>query len=104
MKRTNKLLMLALAGMMLIPDYAQASTSITDFNTPFETFVGIFTGPVGKYMSIGGIVGVGLTLIFRHDDMTGPIKLLLGVVLAICIVVFGSTLVENTWTFTGAVL
>lgn len=96
--------MLAVFSLILIPEYSLAATNISDFNTPFETFVGIFTGPVGKYMSIGGIVGVGLTLIYRHDDMTGPIKLLLGVVLAICIVVFGSTLVENTWSFKGAVL
>ncbi|WP_320008147.1 TrbC/VirB2 family protein [Maridesulfovibrio sp.] len=104
MKKINSLLIMVLGNLLLIPGSALAATNISDFNTPFETFVGIFTGPVGKYMSIGGIVGVGLSLMFRHDDMTGPIKLLLGVVLAICIVVFGSTLVENTWSFKGAVL
>ncbi|WP_309299749.1 TrbC/VirB2 family protein, partial [Maridesulfovibrio hydrothermalis] len=52
MKKNNLLLLLAMTAIVVIPEPALASTTISQFNTPFENFVGLLTGPVGKFMSI----------------------------------------------------
>ena len=104
MKKNSFLILSLLLAVCFIPEVALASTKISEFNTPMETFVGIFTGPVGKWISIAGMTGVGLTLIFKHEDMTGGMKTLLGVVFAICFIAFANTMVDHAFTFNGAML
>lgn len=104
MKKNNLLLLLAVTAMVVIPESALATTSISEFNTPFENFVGLLTGPIGKYMSIGGMAGVGVLYVFQREEITGIMRTALGVVFAICFIAFASSIVENGWTFSGAVL
>ncbi|CCO22289.1 TrbC/VirB2 family protein [Maridesulfovibrio hydrothermalis] len=104
MKKNNLLLLLAMTAIVVIPEPALASTTISQFNTPFENFVGLLTGPVGKFMSIGGMAGVGLLYVFQREEITGIMRTALGVVFAICFIAFSTTIVENGWTFSGAVL
>ena len=104
MKKTNLLLLLVMTCALFIPESALASTSIDEFNTPFESFVGVITGPVGKWISIAGMAGVGLALIFNHSEMNNFVKGMLGVVFAICFIAFASPMVNKVFTFSGAIL
>lgn len=104
MRKNSLLILHFLLVVWLIPEVALASTKISQFNTPFESFVGIMTGPVGRWISIAGMTGVGLTLIFKHEDMTGAMKGMLGVVFAICFIAFAKAIVEGAFTFSGAIL
>ncbi|MFA9394660.1 MAG: TrbC/VirB2 family protein [Halodesulfovibrio sp.] len=101
---TKFLLLIALAFVVMHPDLAEASTKISEFNEPFENFVGAITGPVGRWISIAGFAISGIGLIWKRADPMDSFKTLLSVVCAISFVAFAGSLVDNGFTFSGALI
>ena len=93
---------LLLCCLLLLPEAAHAS-GITDFSGPLEKVAGTVTGPVGRWVSIIGMGLVGLLLIFQRSEMTEGVKMLCGVVFAICFIAFAANIVNAMFSFSGAV-
>lgn len=104
--RTKKLLPLLLASMAmaLLPELAHASGGISEFSGPLEKVVGTITGPAGRWISIVAMALCGVIYIFNKDDLTGGFKLLLGVVFGISFIAFAASIVDNIFSFSGAVV
>ncbi len=85
---------------------ALASGGISDFDSPMEKVVNTVTGPWGKYVSIIGMALVGVVYIFRKDDISGVVAMLLNIVFAICFIAFATNIVTTVFGsgFSGAVL
>jgi type IV secretion system protein VirB2 len=95
---------LAVLAVLAIPDMAFASGGITEFAGPVQKVVDTLTGPVGKSISILGMVLVGVYFIYQKDDISGGAKMLLSVVFGICFIAFGSTIVTSVFGFSGAMV
>lgn len=105
--RTGKLtrwVPFALALPLILPEAAQATTTITDLAKPLEVFVGAITGQVGRWIAIIGMALIGVYYILNREDMSGPIKYGLGVVFAIAFLAFAKSIVDAAFSFKGALL
>jgi len=106
--RTHKLSLWALSalalGLILLPEAAQASSTLNELASPLETFIGAITGKVGRWVSIAGMAMIGIYYILNREDMSGPIKYGLGVVFAIAFLAFAKSMVDAMFSFSGAVL
>lgn len=103
MKPAFRLLLFA-ALVLTLPELAQASGGITEFSGPLEKVVGTITGPAGRWVSIAAMGLCGILYIFNKDDLTGGFKLLLGVVFGISFIAFAASIVDNVFSFSGAVI
>jgi len=95
---------LLVAIVLTLPELAQASGGITEFSGPLEKVVGTITGPAGRWVSIVAMALCGVLYIFNKDDLTGGFKLLLGVVFGISFIAFAASIVDNIFSFSGAVI
>lgn len=106
--RTHKYPLWALSalalGLVLLPEAAQASSTLYELSTPLEAFVGAITGKVGRWVSIIGMALIGIYYILNREDMSGPVKYGLGVVFAITFLAFAKSMVDAMFSFSGAVL
>ena len=103
MKR-HSFVLLALAFVFFIPEFAFASGGITEFSSPLEKVVNTITGPAGKWLAIAAMGLCGITYIMNKDDITGAFKALLGVVFGISFIAFAASIVNGMFSFTGAVI
>lgn len=102
--RNNRIIPLALALVCLVPDVVLASTTISEFNGPFEAVVGTITGPVGRWISIAAMALCGVMFIMKREELSGGFKMLLGVVFGICFIAFAASIVDNLFSFSGALV
>ena len=106
--RTHKFPLWALSalalGLVLLPEAAQASSTLNELASPLETFIGAITGKVGRWVAIAGMAMIGIYYILNREDMSGPIKYGLGVVFAIAFLAFAKSMVDAMFSFSGAVL
>ncbi len=86
------------------PDLALASGGITEFSGPLEKVVNTITGPAGKYISITAVGICGIIYLMNKDDISGAFKMLLSVVAGISFIAFAGSMVNSTFSFSGAVL
>ncbi|MGE9985625.1 TrbC/VirB2 family protein [Desulfovibrio sp. SGI.169] len=86
------------------PDLALASGGITEFAGPLEKVVNTITGPAGKYISITAVGICGIIYLMNREDISGAFKMLLGVVAGISFIAFAGSMVNSTFSFSGAVL
>ncbi|WP_304473657.1 TrbC/VirB2 family protein [uncultured Desulfovibrio sp.] len=86
------------------PDLALASGGITEFAGPLEKVVNTITGPAGKFISITAVGICGLIYLFNREDISGAFKMLLSVVAGISFLAFAGSIVNSTFSFSGAVL
>lgn len=101
----RKLFVLAvLLVLAFVPETVLASGGITEFSDPLEKVVNTITGPVGKLVSIAAMALCGVIFILNKDDMTGAMKLLLGVVFGISFICFASGIVNSIFSFNGAII
>ena len=89
---------------LALPELALASGGISEFSGPLEKVVGTITGPAGRWISIVAMALCGVIYIFNKDDLTGGFKLLLGVVFGISFIAFAASIVDNIFSFSGAVV
>jgi type IV secretion system protein VirB2 len=104
MKKFLKRLGLAVLAAFGFPRAARASGGIGDFSAPLEKVMNTITGPAGKTISIVAMAICGLTFIWNKDDISGGFKLLLGVVFGISFIAFASSIVNNIFSFSGAMV
>jgi len=97
-------LVLLVALVLTLPELAQASGGITEFSGPLEKVVGTITGPAGRWISIVAMALCGVLYVMNKDDLTGAFKLLLGVVFGISFIAFAASIVDNIFSFSGAVI
>ena len=90
--------------LAFLVDPALASNAISEFNTPFEAVVGTITGPIGRWISIASMALCGIMFIMKREELTGGFKLLLGVVFGISFIAFAASIVDNLFTFSGALI
>lgn len=93
-----------LAFFGLCPDLALASGGITEFAGPLEKVVNTITGSAGRYISIVAVGICGLLYLFNREDISGAFKMLLSVVAGISFLAFAGSIVNSTFSFSGAVL
>lgn len=86
------------------PDLALASGGITEFAGPLEKVVNTITGSAGRYISIVAVGICGLLYLFNREDISGAFKMLLSVVAGISFLAFAGSIVNSTFSFSGAVL
>ncbi|MDR2821036.1 MAG: TrbC/VirB2 family protein [Desulfovibrio sp.] len=91
-------------GALLLPDTAFASGGITEFSGPLEQVMNTITGPVGKAVSIIGMALCGLILIFARSELSEGVKMLVGVVFAICFISGAANIVNFLFPFSGALV
>jgi type IV secretion system protein VirB2 len=89
---------------MLSASPAYASGGITEFAGPAEQVVATITGPVGKAISIIGFAVCGLILIFARAELSEGVKMLVGVVFAICFISGAANIVNFLFSFSGALV
>jgi type IV secretion system protein VirB2 len=89
---------------VILPELAHASEAISDFNSPFEMVVGTITGPVGRWISIAAMGISGITYLLKKESLDGGFKMLLQVVFGICFIAFAASIVDNGFTFSGAII
>lgn len=94
--------LIALGTLSASPAYA--SGGITEFATPVETVMNTITGPVGKFVSIIGFAVCGLILIFARSELSEGVKMLVGVVFAICFISGAANIVNFLFPFSGALV
>lgn len=94
------LLLLAVAT----PEIVSASGGITEFSSPLEKVVNTITGPAGKWISIVAMAICGVIFILNKDDLSGGFKLLLQVVFGISFIAFATSIVNNVFSFSGAII
>jgi type IV secretion system protein VirB2 len=104
MKKFLKRLVLAVLAALGFPRVARASGGIGDFSAPLEKVMNTITGPAGKTISIVAMAICGLTFILNKEDISGGFKLLLGVVFGISFIAFASSIVNNIFSFSGAMV
>jgi len=104
MKKFFKRLGSAVLAGLGFPRLARASGGIGDFSMPLEKVMNTITGPAGKTISIVAMAICGLTFIWNKDDISGGFKLLLGVVFGISFIAFASSIVNNIFSFSGAMV
>ena len=104
MRMRNLLILLGLGALLLVPDFAHASRGIYELSSPLERVVGSITGPVGRWIAIFAMASCGIYFIMNRDDMTGGMKLLLGVAFGTSFIAFAATIVDGLFSFSGAVL
>lgn len=97
-------LLLVLLFLALVPESVLASGGITEFSDPLEKVVNTIVGPVGKLISIAAMALCGVMYILNKDDLTGVMKMLLGVVFGISFICFASGIVNSLFSFTGAII
>lgn len=102
--KRNGVIAFFVLGVLLQPHFALAS-GLSEFDGPLETLMGTITGPVGRYTSIIAMALIGVTFIFKREEISGVFKTALGVVFAICFIVFASSMVDSMFSFnTGALI
>ncbi len=105
MKKSNLLTFLAMALMsFFLPDLACASGGLDQFSSPLDTIVNTVSGPVGKAVAIIGMVICGFLLVFKREEISGSISMLVSVVFAISFISFGSGIVGSLFTFNAALV
>lgn len=92
-----------LALPLAIPEIAAAG-GITEFSDPLEKVVNTVTGPAGKWISIVAMALCGVIFILNKDDLSGGFKLLLQVVFGVSFIAFASSIVNNMFSFSGALI
>ena len=104
-QHSNLIALLAITiGCLSIPELAHASRSISEFNTPFEMVVGTITGPVGRWVSIAAMAISGFTYLLKRESLDGGFKTLLSVVFGISFIAFAASIVDNGFSFSGALV
>lgn len=74
--------------VLFFPFLTHASSTGMPWESPLDKFVSSITGPVAFGVSVLGLVGAGATLIFGNGDMSGFLKIVIGLVLAISFIAF----------------
>ncbi|GAB6194283.1 TrbC/VirB2 family type IV secretion system protein [Desulfocastanea catecholica] len=101
----NKLFFALLLLLALVtPEIVSASGGITEFSSPLEKVVNTITGPAGKWVSIVAMALCGVVFILNKDDLSGGFKLLLQVVFGISFIAFATSIVNNVFSFSGALI
>jgi len=101
----NKLFLALLLLLALVtPEIVSASGGITEFSSPLEKVVNTITGPAGKWVSIVAMALCGVVFILNKDDLSGGFKLLLQVVFGISFIAFATSIVNNVFAFSGALI
>jgi type IV secretion system protein VirB2 len=91
------------AVWLVFPDLAQAG-GIGDFAGPIDKVVETITGPVGKAVSIIAMALSGYYFITNKEDIAGGAKGLLGTVFGICFIALAAPVVNQLFSFSGAVV
>lgn len=94
----------AWAVAIMLPKIAGATNAITEFSGPLERVVGTLTGPAGMWISILAMALCGVYYVMNKDDITGTFKQVLSTVFAITCIASAATIVNNVFSFTGAVV
>ncbi|NDV28953.1 TrbC/VirB2 family protein [Desulfovibrio sp. JC010] len=105
--KTNKhkyLPLLAILLLAALPDAAFASNSINELSTPMEMVVGTITGPVGRWICIGGMGISGIAFIMKREELEGGFKTLLKTVFGMSFVALAASIVDSIFSFSGAVI
>lgn len=104
MRMRNFIPFIALGVLLVLPELGFASRGIYELATPLERVVGTITGPVGRWIAIFAMASCGIYFILNRDDMTGGMKLLLGVAFGTAFIAFASSIVDSLFSFSGALL
>lgn len=93
-----------LALLISMPNIAHATNAITEFSGPLERVVGTLTGPVGMWISILAMALCGVYYVMNKDDISGTFKQVVSTVFAITCIASATTVVNNVFSFTGALI
>jgi len=88
---------------LVFPKQALAG-GIGEFAGPIDRVMETITGPVGKSVSIIGLALCGYYFITNKEDIAGGAKALLGMVMGICFIALAAPVVNNLFSFSGAVV
>lgn len=103
MKSFFSLFSLSMLVLICLPDAALA-TGINQFTTPLQTVMETITGPAGRIISVVAFAICGVTYVFNRNELSEGFKIMLGVVMGICFIAFAGSIVDELFTFSGAVL
>ncbi len=92
------------AVLIMLPTLAKATNAITEFSGPLERVVGTLTGPAGMWVSILAMALCGVYYVMNKDDISGTFKQVLSTVFAITCIASAATIVNNVFSFTGAMI
>ncbi|TFZ62410.1 conjugal transfer protein TrbC [Photobacterium damselae subsp. piscicida] len=88
----------------LFPFLAHASNTGMPWESPLEKVVNSITGPVAFGVSVVGIVAAGASLIFGNAEMSGFIKMLVGLVLIIAFIVLAVNILSSVFGISSTVI
>jgi len=100
-------LVAGLTGLMFGPLAMASSTSTGSSSMPWDSVVtsiqADITGPFASAAATLALMGAGYGLLFRSEEMSGWIKTLLGVVMAIALTIAGQNII-NLFQASGALV
>lgn len=91
-------------SFLLLPTFAHASNTGMPWESPLEKIVNSITGPVAFGVSVMGIVAAGAGLIFGNNDMSGFIKILVGIVMVIAFIVFAVNILSSVFGVSSTII
>jgi type IV secretory pathway VirB2 component (pilin) len=93
--RLRRSLVVGLTGLMFGPLAMASSTSgYMPWDAPIDAIRADITGPFASAAATLALMGAGYGLLFRSEEMSGWIKTLLGVVLAIALTIAGQNIIS----------
>lgn len=104
MNKTNALLLLSLALLVIMPDTVFASSSISELSSPIEKVVGTITGPVGRWIAIAAMAISGIAFVMKREEIEGAFKTLLKAVIGISFIALAASIIDSVFSFSGAIL
>lgn len=90
--------------ILCCPFLAHASNTGMPWESPLEKIVNSITGPVAFGVSVLGIVAAGGGLIFGNNDMSGFIKVLVGIVMVIAFIVCAVNILSTVFGVSSTIL
>lgn len=98
MKNINAIILnISLFLFSVFPSLVHASSTGMPWESPVEKVVNSITGPIAFGIAVLGIVAAGGTLIFGNADLSGFIKMLIGVVLVIAFIVLAVNILSSVF-------
>ncbi len=104
LKKRKYIIAFLWAMAIMLPQIAKATNAITEFSGPLERVVGTLTGPAGMWISILAMALCGVYYVMNKDDISGTFKQVLSTVFAVTCIASAATIVNNVFSFTGAVI
>lgn len=98
------LFLLVLAVIVIFPEIALASSSISEFTKPLESFIELLTGPVVRSIGILSLVICGTMLALQWSSFDDSSRKILFIIVALSLVMSANKIIASWFGFSGALI